>query len=116
MRPRCCRLNALLSGALSGFAVTAALSACVDRTEPQPAPIVARRLGGDSMQPGPMVIICRPDDAGCVPTYAVACEMKWAGDSTQAGTVAVLSLSPAEQAWCAGQQRPDSVQRHEAAP
>ena len=84
------------------------LGGCAEQTEPLPAPIVARALGGDSLQPGPMTIICRPDDAACIPTYAVACPAPWVGDSTQAGTVALRPLSPEEQAWCVADVRAGS--------
>ena len=82
------------------------LSACAAETEPSPAPIVARSLGGDSARPGPMIIICQADDVGCVPTYAVACKLTWMGDSTQ--RLYIPPLSPREQAWCAEQQEADT--------
>src|SRR5512134_583784 len=80
--------------------------ACVEQQEPRPAPIVARRTGGDSLQPGPMVIVCKPDDEACIPTYAVACR-RWAGDSAPD----LPPLSAEEEAWCAAQPQPDSSAR-----
>ena len=47
--------------------------ACAEQHEPRAAPVVARRTGGDSLQPGPMVIVCKADDEACVPSYAIAC-------------------------------------------
>lgn len=70
---------------LCGGLVALVLVGCTEQAEPRPSPIVARRLGGDSMVSGPMVRVCRPEDAGCVPTYAVACVERWGGDSTDAG-------------------------------
>lgn len=92
--------SGVMAFAVTGFAVLAALGACADRTGPPPAPILARPLGGDSLSPGPMVTICLPDDVGCVPTYAVACEAEWVGDSTPNSRAAKRPLSPEEQAWC----------------
>ena len=79
-----------------GFAL---LIACTASEEPRPAPIVARRLGGDSMVPGPMVVHCRPDDEACIPAYAVACPAPVVGDSGKA-TQPGPPLSPAEKAFC----------------
>lgn len=93
------------------IATVAVLGGCVEQTEPLPAPIVARPLGGDSLQPGPMAIVCKADDVACVPTYAVACEVTWAGDSTRVGQPAVPPLSPEEQAWCVAYPRTDSSAR-----
>jgi len=95
------RRRGLLSRAIAAcLAAVAVLGGCAEQTEPLPAPIVARPLEEDSLQLGPMAIVCRQDDPACVPTYAVACPAPWVGDSTQAGTVAPLPLSPEEQAWC----------------
>jgi hypothetical protein len=87
----------ILAGSLAGII----LVGCSEQAEPRSSPIVARRLGGDSLQPGPMVVRCRPEDAGCVPTYAVACPAPPSGDSTEAATLMGPPLSPQEEAWCA---------------
>ena len=78
--------------------------ACAEQHEPQAAPIVARRTGGDSLQTGPMVIVCKADDEACVPGYAIACR-GWTGDS--APPLDLPPLSAEEEAWCAAQPRPD---------
>jgi hypothetical protein len=52
-----------------------------------------------------MVIVCKADGVGCVPAYAVACEVTWAGDSTQAGRPGIPVLTEDEQTWCAAQPR-----------
>jgi hypothetical protein len=96
-------------GALARVATILVLGACAEQTEPLPSPIVARPLGGDSLQS--MVIVCKADDAGCVPTYAVACQVKWIGDLTQGDGAVIPALSPEEQAWCAAQPRRDSDSR-----
>lgn len=96
----------LLSRGVAGVVTMVVLSGCAEQTEPLPAPIVARSLGGDSVQPGPMVIICQADDAGCVPTYAVACKLTWMGDSTQRPVIPPLSAN--EQVWCVEHERTDS--------
>jgi hypothetical protein len=95
-----CRCALLFSAVACSVSISL-MAACTVPTEPQPAPIIARQLGGDSLQPGPMVIVCKADDAGCVPAYAVACDVKWARDSAQVPTLP--SLSPEAQAWCAAQ-------------
>ena len=64
--------------------------ACAETHEPRAAPIVARRTGGDSLQPGPMVIVCKADDEACVPSYAVACQ-RWVGDSAPLPGLPALS-------------------------
>jgi hypothetical protein len=58
----------VLVTALGAATTLGVMGACTASEEPRPAPIVARRLGGDSMAPGVMVIHCRPEDEGCVPT------------------------------------------------
>ena len=80
---------------------------CASGTEPQPSPMAARQLGGDSTQPGVNVIVCAADDVGCVPSYAVACPAAIRSDSSPA----LPPLAPGEQAWCATQPRPDSLSR-----
>lgn len=85
--------------ALFGGLVTLVLVSCTEQAEPRASPIVARRLGGDSMAPGPMIHVCRPEDAGCVPVFAVACPAPVSGDSGVAPGVA-RTLSAREQAWC----------------
>lgn len=95
------RVLVCLVGLLPAFA-------CVEQQEPRPGAIVARRTGGDSLQPGPMVIVCKPDDEACIPTYAVACR-HWVGDS--APPPDLPPSSAAEEAWCAAQPRPDSSAR-----
>jgi hypothetical protein len=90
-----------LTRALFGGLVTLLLVTCTEQAEPRPSPIVARRLGGDSMAPGPMIHVCRPEDAGCVPTYAVACATRWGGDSADAPSRVMGPLSAQEEAWCA---------------
>ena len=82
--------------------------ACAEEHEPRAAPIVARRTGGDSLQPGPMVIVCEADDEACIPSYAVACQ-RWVGDS--APPPGLPALSAEEEAWCAAQPQPDSSRR-----
>jgi hypothetical protein len=81
-----------------GFATGTALAACADRTEPPPAPILARLQGGDSLRPGPMIKICPGDTVGCVPTYAVMCKVE---DSTAGKTGGNRPLSPDAEKWCA---------------
>jgi hypothetical protein len=96
--PHSARTELLMAAALGAFAFALG-SACTAHEEPRPAPIVARRLGGDSLAPGVMVIRCRPDDEACVPTYAVACPAPTTGDSgatSQKGP----PLSPQEEAFC----------------
>jgi hypothetical protein len=110
MRTARCRRGPL-SRVTALLATVAVLGGCAEQTEPLPAPIVARPLGGDSLQPGPMALVCKADDVACVPTYAVACEIPWAGDSTQVGQRAVPPLSPGEQAWCVAQPPTDSSAR-----
>jgi hypothetical protein len=90
---------------LSALVILAA--GCASGTEPQPSPIAARRIGGDSTQPGVNVIVCAAADAGCVPSYAVACPASVSGDSSAARP----PLAAGEQAWCATQPRPDSLSR-----
>jgi hypothetical protein len=96
--------------AVAFFATVSTLGGCAEQTEPLPAPIVARPFGGDSLQPGPMVIVCKADDVACVPTYAVACEVIRMGDSTQVGQAVVLPHSPEERAWCVAQPHEPSKQ------
>jgi hypothetical protein len=88
----------LTAGVLGSIGV-AILAACTASEEPRPAPVVARRLGGDSMVAGPMVVHCRPDDEACIPAYAVACPAPVAGDSGKAAHPGP-PLSPAEEAFC----------------
>jgi hypothetical protein len=104
------RRRGILSRAVALFATVCAFGGCAEQTEPLPAPIVARPFGGDSLQPGSKVIVCKPDDVACVPTYAVACEVIWMGDSTQLGQAVVPPLSPEERAWCVAQPHEPSKQ------
>jgi hypothetical protein len=78
-------------------ATIALLAACGEQHQPRSAPI-ARRLGGDSMVPGALIQICKPEDEACVPTYAVKCSMTWRGDPAQKPNLP--QLSPEERAWC----------------
>jgi hypothetical protein len=87
----------------------ALLFSCGEQHEPRPSPIVARRLGGDSVAPGAMVKICTPEDEACVPTYAVACSTTWAGDRAEKPHLPQLSRE--EQAWCAAYASADSNSR-----
>jgi len=87
--------------ALLGGLVTLVLISCTEQAEPRPSPVVARRLGGDSLAPGPIAHMCWPDDAGCVPTYAVACAERWGGDSADAPPHVMRPRSAQEEAWCA---------------
>ena len=83
------------------------LGACADRTEPRPSPIVARRLGGDSLEYGAVLRVCRPEDVNCVPVMAVACKLEWMGDSSRAAEAAAAGrLPPAAEAWCGSQPDP----------
>jgi len=84
------------------------LMSCREQYEPR-APTVARRLGGDSMTSGALVKVCKPEDEGCVPTYAVPCSMTWMGDPAQKPNV--QRLSPNEEAWCAAQGVAEPVGR-----
>lgn len=84
--------------ACSWIACLVFLTACEEQHEPRAAPIVARRVGGDSIAPGAMVRICGPEDEACVATYPVACSMIWMGDSAEKPFIP--PLSPEEQAWC----------------
>jgi hypothetical protein len=75
------------------------MASCGEQQEPRAAPIVARRLGGDSLAPGAMIKVCKPEDEACIPTYAVACSVTWAGDPAHKSEMP--RLSPEEEAWCA---------------
>jgi hypothetical protein len=86
---------------LFGGLVALVLVGCTEQAEPRPSPIVARRLGGDSIAPGPMIHVCGPEDAGCVPTYAVTCVGRWGGDSTDAPAHVIRPRTLQEEAWCA---------------
>jgi hypothetical protein len=77
------------------------LASCGEQHEPRAAPIVARRLGGDSLAPGAMIKVCTLEEEACVPTYPVACSLTWGGDSAQKPPMPRLSAK--EQAWCAAQ-------------
>jgi hypothetical protein len=77
------------------------VASCSEQHEPRASPIVARRLGGDSIAPGALIKVCKPEDEGCVPTYPVACSMTWMGDPAQKPDIP--RLSPEAQAWCAAQ-------------
>jgi hypothetical protein len=56
-----------------------------------------------------MVVVCQPDDVGCVPEYPVACQVKWAGDSGRAAEAAAnRPLSPDAQAWCLAHEQTGS--------
>jgi hypothetical protein len=98
MMPHAARPEILMATVLGAFSL-ALESACTAHEEPRPAPLVARRLGGDSLAPGAMVIYCRPDDEACVPTYAVACPAPTTGDSG-ATSPKGPPLSPQEEAFC----------------
>jgi hypothetical protein len=89
----------ILMAAVLGAISLALESACTANEEPRPAPIVARRLGGDSLAPGVMVIHCRPEDEACVPTYAVACPAPTTGDSGATPRKGP-PLSAQEEAFC----------------
>jgi hypothetical protein len=93
-------VKAAIRGLFGGL-VALLLVGCTEQAEPRPSPIVARRLGGDSIAPGPMIHVCRPEDAGCVPTYAVACAERWGGDSTDAPAHVIRPRTIQEEAWCA---------------
>jgi hypothetical protein len=79
--------------------------ACAEQHEPTAAPIVAQRAGGDSLQPGPMVIVCKADDEACIPSYAIACH-HWAGDLAPPPDLPALSAE--EEALCAAQPKTDT--------
>ena len=102
------RDSLLLRLALHGTALMTVAAACAEQQEPRPAPIVARRTGGDSLEPGPMVIVCRADDESCIPSYAVACDY-WAGDSAPPPDLPKPSAQ--DETWCAAQPLPDSSAR-----
>lgn len=87
--------------ALFGGLVPLLLVTCTEQAEPRRSPVVARRLGGDSIAPGPMIHVCRPEDEGCVPTYPVACVVRWGGDSPDAPAHVIRSRTVQEEAWCA---------------
>jgi hypothetical protein len=91
----------VLARALLGGMTGLGFAACTEQAEPRAAPVVARRLGGDSIQPGPMIVVCRPEDEGCVPTYAVFCPEPGAAESSRTAQVAARPLSLEEEAWCA---------------
>jgi hypothetical protein len=91
-----------LGNRLGQLACLLSVLACAEQHEPTAAPIVARRAGGDSLQPGPMVIVCKADDEACVPSYAIACR-HWAGDSVPPPDLPALSAE--EEAWCATQPK-----------
>jgi hypothetical protein len=73
-----------LAAILVASSLAMLVAACADRMEPPPSPIVARRLGGDSMLYGAVTHVCRADDVGCVPVMAVACKSIWVGGSSGA--------------------------------
>ena len=86
---------------LCGGLVALVLVGCTEQAEPRPSPIVARRLGGDSLAPGAIAHMCRPEDEGCVPTYPVACALRWSGDSADASAQVIRPRTVQEEAWCA---------------
>jgi hypothetical protein len=94
-------------GVISLAAIVAFLVSCGEH-QPRAAPI-ARHSGGDSMVPGALIKICKPEDETCVPTYAVNCSMTWAGDPAQKPDFP--QLSPEEWAWCE-QQAPTDPSGH----
>ncbi|NNG16708.1 MAG: hypothetical protein HKM89_09520 [Gemmatimonadales bacterium] len=99
MHPSRFRPSAVLA---SVVIASASLGACIDQTEPSPAPAPVQvdiRPPIVAVRPGPMVIVCRPDAIGCVPMYAVACRTESAENTGQP----VRPLSPEEAAWCAAQ-------------
>ena len=87
----------------------ALLVSCGEEYEQRAAPIT-RRLGGDSMKPGALIKVCDPDHETCVPTYALKCSMRWAGDPAQKPDFP--QLSPDERAWCE-QHAPTDIEGHQ---
>jgi hypothetical protein len=82
---------------------------CSEQHEPRASPIVARRLGGDSIAPGVLARVCTAEDEGCVPTFAVPCFVTWMGDSAQKPDIP--PPSPEVQAWCEAQSAVDTAGR-----
>jgi hypothetical protein len=89
-----------MSSVVARLATVAVLCGCADQAEPLLAPSVDRPPVRGVLRPGAIIIVCKAGDVTCVPTYAVACDSKWAGDSIPAGAPAIPALSPEEQAWC----------------
>ena len=87
-------ISAVTLAFISWPATVALLVACGEENQSRPVPI-ARRLGGDSMVPGALIKICKPEDEACVPTYAVMCSVTRRGHPAQNP-----QISPEEQAWC----------------
>jgi len=100
--------SSTLATVVGGSAAIALMWACTASEEPRPAPIVARRLGGDSIAPGPMVVHCRPDDEACIPRYAVTCPAPLTSKDSADGTLPSRPLSSEEQAYCMN-TTPDSA-------
>ena len=93
-------VQAAIQGLFGGL-LALVLVGCTEQADPRPSPVVTRRLGGDSMAPGPMIHVCGPEEVGCVPTYAVACAERWGGDSTDARAHVIRPRTAQEEAWCA---------------
>jgi tRNA1(Val) A37 N6-methylase TrmN6 len=61
-----------------------AVASCAEQHEPRAAPIVARRLGYDSIAPGAIINVCKPEDEACVttiqsPARTLGWEIPWGG-------------------------------------
>jgi len=97
-----------LAAIVFASAAGALIWGCTPSEEPRPAPIVARRLGGDSIAPGPMVVHCRPDDEACIPRYAVMCPAPLTSKDSADGVLPSPLLSPEAQAYCMN-TAPDST-------
>jgi hypothetical protein len=96
------RLGSLEFRRLVLIADTLALSGCTDQTAPRPVP-TGTHAASDSLRIGPLVIVCKPEETRCVPTYAVACP----SPADRAGAAAIwwLPSSARERAWCAAQRQ-----------
>lgn len=86
---------------IAGILLIVGSSGCADQTEPLRSPVLTRRFGGDSIEPGAVISVCKPDDVGCVPVGAVACPAPPGLDTMPGATVTTAALSPEEEAWCA---------------
>ena len=86
---------------VTALLLMAAGGACSDNVEPLRSPVLNRRFGGDSIQPGAVTKVCPPDEVGCVPVGAVACPAPPGLEAVPGATTTSVQLSPEEQAWCA---------------
>ena len=95
--------------AMTRLATVAVLGGCAEQADPLLAPTVDHPPVKGVLRPGAIMFVCKQGDVSCVPTYAVPCDSKWAGDSIPSKPPAVPALSPEEKAWCVAHAASDSV-------